>query len=138
MSHGRAVNSAFSAYKVPRALVVRNGGSFMKTILFAFLSLCFVLSVVAFSQDPLNQAPQKQQAAQVQSTYILGTVSEQGEKLRLVTDQRAWNVDNPEILLGHEGHYVRVNAYVYSDGDSIHITEVKTPTTSESRENDKR
>jgi hypothetical protein len=30
----------------------------------------------------------------------MGTVnvSEQGEKLRLVTDQRAWNVDNPEPL----------------------------------------
>jgi hypothetical protein len=110
----------------------------MKTFLLAFLSLCFAVGIVAFAQDPPDQAPQKHQAAQVQSTSILGTVSEQGGKLRLVTDQRAWNVDNPEILLGYEGHYVRVNAYLYPDRDSIHITEVKMPTTSENRENDKR
>jgi hypothetical protein len=68
----------------------------------------------------------------------MGTVSEQSEKLRLLTDQRAWNVDNPETLRGHEGHYVRVNAHVYPDKDSIHIMEVKMPTASESRENDGR
>ena len=53
-----------------------------------------------------------------------------------MTDQRAWNVDNPETLKGHEGHYVGVNAHVYADKDSIHITEVKMPTASESTKND--
>ncbi|HYL14987.1 MAG TPA: hypothetical protein VEV41_18235 [Terriglobales bacterium] len=108
----------------------------METFLLAFLSLCFAVSIVAFAQDPPNPAPQKHQAAGVQSTSIMGTVSEHGEKLRFVTDQRAWNVDNPETLKGHEGHYVRVNAHVYADKDSIHITEVKMPTASESRKND--
>ena len=37
-----------------------------------------------------------------------------------------------------EGHYVRVNAHVYPDEDSIHITEAKMPTASESRKNDER
>jgi predicted metalloenzyme YecM len=45
-------------------------------------------------------------------------------------------VDNPEILKGHEGHYVRVKAHVYPDEGWIHITEVKMPTASESRRND--
>ena len=66
----------------------------------------------------------------------MGTVSEQSEKLRLLTDQRAWNVDNPETLRGHEGHYVRVDAHVYPDKDLIHITEVKIPTARETREAD--
>ena len=56
--------------------------------------------------------------------------------MAFVTDQRAWNVDNPETLKGHEGHYVGVNAHVYADKDSIHITEVKMPTASESTKND--
>jgi hypothetical protein len=110
----------------------------MKTFLLAFLSLCFAAGMVAFAQDSPNQAPQKHQAARIQSTSIMGTVSEHGEKLRFVTDQRAWNVDNPETLMGHEGHYVQVNAHVYADKDSIHITEVKMPTATESRKNDMR
>jgi hypothetical protein len=105
----------------------------MKTFLLVFLSLSFIVGIVAVAQGPPTQAPQKDQAAGIQSTSIMGTVSEQGEKLRFVTDQRAWNVDNPETLKGHEGHYVRVNAHVYPDKGSIYITEVKMPTASESR-----
>jgi hypothetical protein len=56
--------------------------------------------------------------------------------LRFVTDQRAWNVDNPATLKGHEGHYVRVRAHVYSDRDSIRITQVNLPTATETRKND--
>jgi hypothetical protein len=42
-------------------------------------------------------------------------------------------VDNPEILEGHEGHYVHAMAYVYPDKNSIHITEVKIPAASETK-----
>ena len=107
----------------------------MKTFLLAFLSVCFAVGSAAFAQDPY-QAPQKHQAAGIHSTSIMGNVSEQGEKLRFVTGQRAWNVDNPDTLKGHEGHYIRVHADVYPDTGSIHITGVKIPTASESRKND--
>jgi len=113
----------------------------MKALLLAILSLCLALSVVAVSQDaPPNQAPRKiQAAAGGWLTTIMGTIiQDEGDKLRFVTDQRAWNVDNPETLKGHEGHYVRVEAYIYSDKGSIHITEVKMPTANERRQNDKR
>ena len=110
----------------------------MKTFLLAFLSLCFAVGMVVVAQDLPNQAPQKRQDAGIRLTSIMGTVREDGEKLTFVTDQRAWNVDNPESLKGREGHYVRVNAHVYADKDSIHITEVKMPTASETRKNDER
>ena len=110
----------------------------MRTLLCAVLSLCFCLSVVdALSQDAANQAPRKTHAAAgTQLTTIMGTVQEGGDKLRFVTDQRVWNVDNPEILEGHEGHYVHATAYVYPDNNSIHITEVKIPTASETKIDD--
>jgi hypothetical protein len=69
----------------------------MKTFLLVFLSLCFAVGIVAFAQDPPNSTPQNQ-AAGMRRTSILGTVRENGEKLTFVTDQRAWNVDNPETL----------------------------------------
>ena len=108
----------------------------MKTILLAILSLCVPLSVVALSQDAPNQAPRKSQAAGARLTTIMGTIQEDGHKLRFVTDQRAWNVDNPETLNGHEGHYVHAKAYVFPDKDSIHIIEVKMPTASETEKDD--
>jgi len=40
----------------------------------------------------------------------MSTVEEGGDKLRFVTEQRAWKVDDPEILEGHEGNYVNRKA----------------------------
>src|ERR1700693_3175545 len=109
----------------------------MKTILLA-LSLCFTLSVVALSQNAPNQAPRTTQAGRAGAglTNIMGTVQEDGDKLRFVTDQRAWNVDNPETLKGHEGHYVHATARLYPDKDSMHITEMKMPTAIETKKDD--
>jgi hypothetical protein len=109
----------------------------MKTLLLAILSLCFCLTVVvALSQDAPNQAPKTQAAARGRLTTIMGTVEEGGDELRFVTEQRAWKVDNPEILEGHEGHYVHAKAYVYPDKNLIHITGVKIPTARETMEAD--
>ena len=110
----------------------------MRILLLAILSLCFALSVVALSQDAPNQAPRKTQAARAgaQLITIMGTIQEDGDTLRFVTDQRAWNVDNPETLKGHEGHYVHAKAHVYPDKDLIHITEVKMPSASETEKDD--
>jgi hypothetical protein len=106
----------------------------MKTLLLAILPLCFALSAVALLQDAPNQAPLRSQSAEgARPTTIMGTIQEDGGKLRFVTDQRAWNVDNPETLKGHEGHYVHAEAYVYGGKGSIHITGVKMPTASETK-----
>lgn len=107
----------------------------MKTLLFAIFALCFALSVVALSQDTPNQAPKTPAELGARLTTIMGTVQD-GAKLRFVTEQRAWKVDNPETLKGHEGHYVHAEAYLYPDKNSIHITEVKIPTARETREAD--
>jgi hypothetical protein len=110
----------------------------MKTVLLACLSLCLASGIVAVAQSPLNQTTQEHQAAGSRLSTIMGTVRANGQTLTFVTDQRAWNVDNPEILKGHEGHYVRVYGHVYADKDSIHVTEVKLPTSNENRRNDVR
>ena len=109
----------------------------MKTLLFVVFSLCFTPSVVvALSQDAPNQAPKARADIGARPTTIMGTVQEDGEKLRFVTEQRAWKVDNPETLKGHEGHYVHAAAYLYPDKNLIHIIEVKIPTARETREAD--
>jgi len=48
-----------------------------------------------------------------------------GAKAVIVTDsdQKLVNVDNPDVLKGHEGHHVAVTGQM--TGDSIHIENVK-------------
>jgi hypothetical protein len=110
----------------------------MRTCLLAILSLCFCLTVVvALSQEAPNQTPRKTQVtAWDRLTTINGTVQEGGHKLRFATEQRMWNVENPEILEGHEGHFVHAKVYVYPDKNLIHITEVMIPTAHKTMEAD--
>jgi len=107
----------------------------MKTLLSAIFCLCFCLSVVgALSQDVPTHAAKTAAAVRTRLTTIMGTVEEGGDNLRFVTEQRAWNVDNPEILEGHEGHYVHARAYLYPAKNLIHIAVLKMPTARETRE----
>lgn len=48
-----------------------------------------------------------------------------GAKAVIVTDgdQKVMNVDNPDVLKGHEGHHVAATGSM--NGDSIHIDSVK-------------
>ena len=39
------------------------------------------------------------------------------------SDQKVVNVDNPDVLKGHEGHHVAVTGEV--NGDSMHVDSVK-------------
>ena len=108
-------------------------------LLAIFFCLCFALSAFALAPDATNVAARAQNihaGAGARLTAIMGTILEDGDKLRFVTEQRAWKVDNPEILKGHEGHYVRAQAYLYPETNSIHITEVKLPTASETEKDD--
>jgi hypothetical protein len=71
----------------------------MKTLLLVIFLLCFGLSVAALSPDARNLTPRKTQAvAGARLTTIMGTIQEDGDKLRFVTDKRSWSVDNPEII----------------------------------------
>lgn len=59
----------------------------MKALLLAIFSLCFVATVAALSPAATNQTQRKTRAiAGVRLTTIMGTVEEDGDKLRFVTD----------------------------------------------------
>jgi hypothetical protein len=93
------------------------------------------VNVVVLTPHVCHLVPCNIQPAGAGLTTMLGTVQD-GDNLRFITDQRAWNVDNPETLEGHEGHYVRVRAHVYPNRGSIHITEVNLPTAAETSKDD--
>lgn len=113
------------------------GSRAMKAFSLTFL-LCIGLNVPNSAQTSPPGSSQSHQAEASGLVSILGIVSERRERLRFVTEQRVWNVDNPEILGGHEGHYVRVDAKMYPDNGTIHIKSVTMPTKLEIRSNNLR
>jgi hypothetical protein len=99
----------------------------MKTLFMVTLALAVILSMTAFAQYSPKEPAQKDQAAQAPLKNIEGTIKVEGDKISFVADkdQKAWAVENPEALKGHEGHHVKVKAHVYADKGSIHVMEVK-------------
>ena len=58
---------------------------------------------------------------------IKGTIKAEGDKTTFVadSDQKSWDIMNPEAVKGHEGHHVEVSAHVYADKMAIHVMKVK-------------
>ena len=102
----------------------------MKKLLALVMGLAVMYSVAAFAQDAASSAGATDKTTASTNAplkNIKGTVKAEGDKVTFVSDddQKAWTVENPEALKGHEGHHVQVNAHVYADKDSIHVMKVK-------------
>ena len=100
----------------------------MKKLMALVLGLSVVFSIAAFAQDAGQSAgTMDKTSASAPLKTIKGTVKAEGEKVTFVSDsdQKSWDVANPEALKGHEGHHVQVSAHVYTDKGSIHVMSVK-------------
>jgi hypothetical protein len=101
----------------------------MKKVLALVLGLSVIFSVAAFAQDAGQSAGTTDKTATSAAPLktIKGTVKAEGDKVTFVSDsdQKAWEVVNPEALKGHEGHHVQVSAHVYADKNAIHVMSVK-------------
>ena len=107
----------------------------MRKVLLLCLAMCLVFAMTALAFDEIGKA-----------TTVNGWVSDskcgakgansshaacmtkclgKGAKAVIVTDddQKVVNVDNPDVLKGHEGHHVAVTGAM--KGDSIHVDSVK-------------
>jgi hypothetical protein len=101
----------------------------MKKLLALVLGLTVMCSVAAFAQEAGTSASSTDKSTMSNAPLktIKGTVKAEGDKVTFVSDsdQKSWDVANPEALKGHEGHHVQVSAHVYADKGSIHVMSVK-------------
>jgi hypothetical protein len=69
----------------------------------------------------------KQEKETAKLMDIKGMVKADGDKITFVndSDQKSWNVVNPETLKDHVGHHVELSAHVYADKGEIHVMKVK-------------
>ena len=100
----------------------------MKKLLIVLMAFCVACGTTAFAQDTMKGCDMgKASAAKAPLMTLKGTVKAEGDKITFVndTDQKSWDVMNPETLKGHEGHHVQLSAHVYADKNSIHVMKVK-------------
>jgi opacity protein-like surface antigen len=105
----------------------------MKNLLLAVLAVALSLSIVAFAQsnsNPSSNQQQGQQGAQNSQTsagnqHMSGTVSKNGTTFTDRSDNKTYNVSNPDALAGHEGQPVALLVHVDPDDNVIHIIQVE-------------
>jgi hypothetical protein len=102
----------------------------MKKISVIALTLFVALDMTAFAH--LSQGSRRSSLtsmAQEEGSLrtIRGMVKADSGKLTFVTDDdgKTWDVLNPEMLKGHEGHHVELNVHLYVDKGVIHVHSVK-------------
>jgi hypothetical protein len=101
----------------------------MKKLLIPVLAACLMCSLTAFAQDTMGKddSMSKSTMAPAPLMTLKGTVKADGDKITFVndTDQKSWDVMNPEKLKAHVGHHVQLSAHVYADKNTIHVMTVK-------------
>jgi len=106
----------------------------MKKVLisFAAVSVMFLMVAVASAADKtttlngyVSDSNCGVKGANASHAACMTKCLGKGAKAVIVTDsdQKVVNVDNPDVLKGHEGHHVAVTGEM--TGDSIHIENVK-------------
>ena len=101
----------------------------MKKLWILVVAVSVVCSMAAVAQDMGKSCDtgKGKMAASAPLKTLKGTVKSEGDKITFVsdTDQKSWDVMNPETLKDHVGHHVSVSAHVYADKGQIHVMSVK-------------
>ena len=100
----------------------------MNSAILETLALATVCIAGAVAQDQ-NQDRHDQQASshRVKKTTVTGYVRKDGDNY-VVEDDRdktRYRVQNTEVIRGHEGHHVHVNARLHEDDRSLEVSKVK-------------
>jgi hypothetical protein len=99
----------------------------MKALFVLTLLLSLTLPVIASGQS-MPSKPSNSDKTTAPEKAIEGFVKLAGERVTFIADknQKAWTVENPEMLKRHAGSHVRLKAQVDSEKRSLHVTDVKT------------
>lgn len=94
-------------------------------ILLFMFAVAFSLAMPLFAQETETKTETTTTTTTKKLMTLHGTVSDDGKTFTDDKDQKAWTVQNPEALKGHEGHHVSVKAHVHADKGEIHVVSVR-------------
>ena len=101
----------------------------MKTLL---MTLCFAVTLltlgVASAQDTLNHDNMRADASKVDASKtvdVKGKISDDGKSFVSEKDSKNWNISNPDVVKGHEGHRVILTALVDVNKNEVQVMSLK-------------
>lgn len=101
----------------------------MKTLL---MTLCLAVTLltlgVASAQDTTNHDNMKADASKVDASKtvdVKGKISDDGKSFVSEKDSKNWNISNPDVVKGHEGHRVILTALVNVDKSEVQVMSLK-------------
>lgn len=102
----------------------------MKKAVSVVFAATFLMLLVAFAQDTMkpddkNQDSTKSEKMSKKAVTISGKVGDDAKTFVSDKDGKTWKVRNPDALMSHQGHHVRVKAHVDADKDEIHVASVR-------------
>ena len=101
----------------------------MKKAVLGLFAVTLLMSLVAFAQDTMKQDDKKQDSMNSEkmskkAVTISGNVGDDAKTFVSDKDGKTWKVSNPDALMSHQGHHVRVKAHVDADKDEIYVASV--------------
>jgi hypothetical protein len=101
----------------------------MKTLL---MTLCFAIALltsgVASAQDTTNHDNMKAASSKADASKtvdVKGKISDDGKVFVSDKDSKNWNISNPDVVKGHEGHHVVLTAVVDADKGEVQVMSLK-------------
>ena len=86
----------------------------------------------SMSSGSMSSGSMKADKSSAKLRHIKGTVGDDGTTFVSDKDKKSWTIQNPDVVKGHEGHHVVVNAHTDPDKNQIEIMSLKMASASAS------
>jgi pentapeptide MXKDX repeat protein len=100
-----------------------------KTICKLMVLCCLTFATAVFAQDTMSHDNMKNDNMKSDNMgklmTVTGKIGEDGKTFVSDKDGKTWNIVNPEVVKGHEGHHVALKAHVNPDKDQVHVMSLK-------------
>jgi hypothetical protein len=97
----------------------------MKKLMIISFALALLMSAVAVAQYGAQQPDNSKSGTSVKILSITGKTNDDGTMFVSDKDSKSWAISNPDVVKGHEGHHVTLQAQVDADKNEVHVVALK-------------
>ncbi|HSZ00673.1 MAG TPA: hypothetical protein VK788_14335 [Terriglobales bacterium] len=97
----------------------------MKILMVVTFAMAMLMSSVAVAQYGAQQPDNAKSGMSMKTASITGKISDDGKIFVNDKDGKSWTISNPDVVKGHEGHHVTLQAHVDADTNEIKVLSLK-------------
>jgi hypothetical protein len=97
----------------------------MKKLMTISFVLALLMYAVAVAQYGAQSPDNSKSSMSMKAVSITGTISDDGKMFVNDKDGKSWTISNPDVVKGHEGHHVTLQAHLDADTNEIKVLSLK-------------